>query len=535
MLKYEKLQLQWQWTHLASRLHFVTISTWKLRDLGIWIPDLLQEWSCQDHNCGLDQVVIGDSDLQDVSLTLPRLDARYDWLPSPETTFNNRTLPAKVIGDGCAEDEKAKGVIAIVSEKNCDYFVKFEAMAKSGSLGVLVLQDVSPHPPDMNCKDDECNDPLNVPASTIPNHPFLRRDGNYTIRYQNVPSENFFAAIDHNGRLAEVGWLLHPSLVYLPWQAQWFDYKRQLDERLSSKVLSVNVFNNSVMHGDKGASANVTLPPLEDLRKYEELQLDFSLSCPGERDEACPHWDRTIQVFVCCKKTSDLCGAELGRWISPFRRRIGRWLTSVGSLIPLLETEQCTFTVTGALSDELWMPTLNLRFSQPSEGLSSERPSLVKRWISGTFTFNKNYNKMFQEFKLQLAEIKWKRVKIFSVITGHGSDENGCGEFCVTSHHFVINSRHLYNMTFHNAGTPLGCAERVLLGVEPNEHGTWLYGRNGWCDGQQVDPWVIDITSDLEPTSENTIKYFGWFRGGDPDPKQNPGVITLNAYVAIYA
>lgn len=60
----------------------------------------------------------------DVSLTLPRLDAHYDWLPSPETTFNNRTLPAKVIGDGCAADEKAKGVIAIVSEKNCDYFVK---------------------------------------------------------------------------------------------------------------------------------------------------------------------------------------------------------------------------------------------------------------------------------------------------------------------------------------------------------------------------------------------------------------------------
>ena len=140
------------------------------------------------------------------------------------------------------------------------------------------------------------------------------------MHYQNVPSENFFAAIDENGRLSEVGWLLHPSLVYLPWQAQWFDYRRQLDERLLSKVLLVNIFNNSVMHGDKGAAANVSLPPPEDLRKYGELELDFSLSCPGERDEACPHWDRTIQVFVCCMEKSDLCGAELGRWISPFRR-----------------------------------------------------------------------------------------------------------------------------------------------------------------------------------------------------------------------
>jgi len=93
---------------------------------------------------------------------------------------------------------------------------------------------------------------------------------------------------------------------------------------------------------------------------------------------------------------------------------------------------------------------------------------------------------------------------------------------------------HLHNCVCF-VGTPLGCAERVLLGVEPNEHGTWLYGRNGWCDGQQVDPWVIDITSDLDPTSVNTIKYFGWFRGGDPNPKQSPGVITVNAYVAVYA
>ena len=40
-----------------------------------------------------------------------------------------------------------------------------------------------------------------------------------------------------------------------------------------------------------------------------------------------------------------------------------------------------------------------------------------------------------------------------SVITGHGSDENGCGEFCVTSHHFVVNDSPPYNITFGIAGT----------------------------------------------------------------------------------
>ena len=42
-------------------------------------------------------------------------------------------------------------------------------------------------------------------------------------------------------------------------------------------------------------------------------------------------------------------------------------------------------------------------------------------------------------------------MKIYAVITGHGSDENGCGEFCVTSHHFVVN-KHINNITFSEAG-----------------------------------------------------------------------------------
>ena len=37
------------------------------------------------------------------------------------------------------------------------------------------------------------------------------------------------------------------------------------------------------------------------------------------------------------------------------------------------------------------------------------------------------------------------------MITGHGSDENGCGEFCVTSHHFSVNG-HVNNITFSEAG-----------------------------------------------------------------------------------
>lgn len=54
-------------------------------------------------------------------------------------------------------------------------------------------------------------------------------------------------------------------------------------------------------------------------------------------------------------------------------------------------------------------------------------------------------------------------------------------------------------------GTALGCTMRVKEGAVPNEHGTWLYGRGGWCDGLQVSPWRTDVTKQVSPLTPNVI------------------------------
>ena len=128
-----------------------------------------------------------------------------------------------------------------------------------------------------------------------------------------------------------------------------------------------------------------------------------------------------------------------------------------------------------------------------------------------------------------------KKVQIFATITGHGSDNNNCAEFCVTSHHFIVNGKHENSRIFDTAGTSTGCADQVSQGSEPNEHGTWLYGRNGWGDGQNIAPWVEDITAQLDFDKENKIRYFGYFNGTDPDPRQNPGNIIMYSYLVFYS
>lgn len=42
--------------------------------------------------------------------------------------------------------------------------------------------------------------------------------------------------------------------------------------------------------------------------------------CFGERDIICGYWDYGISLFVCCNFNFILCGMEIGRWISLFRR-----------------------------------------------------------------------------------------------------------------------------------------------------------------------------------------------------------------------
>ena len=225
-----------------------------------------------------------------------------------------------------------------------------------------------------------------------------------TVRYQNTPSPNLCFTIDRLGRLGECGWLLFPSLRFYSWQAQWLTYEERLRGELrevearnmangkgkrskshfrsysslhsqsssqfsshssssspSPNSLIVEAFDFTPMQGSAGVVASIKIPPAQILRhNVTRLRLDASLSCPGDRDEDCPAWDHTVHLFICCDDRSELCGTEIGRWITPFRRRIGRWLTDVTPLLPLLQspTDRCNVTMKTVAWAKTWKPAL---------------------------------------------------------------------------------------------------------------------------------------------------------------------------------
>ena len=63
-------------------------------------------------------------------VVLKRLDARYDWLPSPSSTMGNKTLPMYYCHDGCETVTGVNGSVALVTYNgNCSVFGKVRARA----------------------------------------------------------------------------------------------------------------------------------------------------------------------------------------------------------------------------------------------------------------------------------------------------------------------------------------------------------------------------------------------------------------------
>uniref|UniRef100_A0A3B4H0H0 Uncharacterized LOC102206249 n=1 Tax=Pundamilia nyererei TaxID=303518 RepID=A0A3B4H0H0_9CICH len=479
---------------VLSRLHFSPVPVFAL---GNWIPRVLYYWSCMGHGCGLSQAAFISEEWK-MPVIIKRLDARYDWLMA---RWGSKSYTVIDAGDGCETFPSVAGAVAWVSEGNCSFFTKVQSMAKSNASGVLVYTLPGNPLQDMNCVGDECFSLLSIPAAMVHQDPAVAQTLRFgklvNVSFQNTPSPNFFISIDKQGLLAEMGWFLYPTFSFVNWQAQWFDFFADLQTKLQNPAKVVSVFDKVQMQGDKGAVATVDL----SIGKFIKTTVNY-----------------IIRLIVIDKG-------------------IGRWLTDVSPLIPLLDSNKCTFTMKTVPWAMPWIVSLNLRFSgtnQTGNSVESFHPFKVMSLYDGG-TFDKNYNKRYQPIKFTVPA-STKKVELYAVITGHGSDENGCGEFCVTSHHFVINAAYNNTHVFDSAGTALGCAMRVKEGAVPNEHGTWLYGRGGWCDGLQVNPWRVDVTKQLNMSrsESNTVVYFGLFNGRDPNPAQQPGYIIMTSSLVFY-
>jgi hypothetical protein len=138
----------------------------------------------------------------------------------------------------------------------------------------------------------------------------------------------------------------------------------------------------------------------------------------------------------------------------------------------------------------------------------------------GGTSFNEEYNTKHEDVVFEMPEGA-TRVELVTVISGHGhsSTNENCAEFCNHQHEFTLNG-HVEILSHPEAGQPYGCRDQTIDGGVPNQFGTWVYGRGGWCAGMDVAPRTVDMTGYVVEGS-NTLSYRGLYQGQDYTPHPN--------------
>ncbi len=360
------------------------------------------------------------------------------------------------------------------------------------------------------------------------------------VRYRftaNLPYKQFDPvqwAIDRTQHVREVGQLgtltatgIATDITFLANEPVYYNFERDRDAALAlENALVVPLVTEQTAHDT--VDMDVTLPDAATMATYDTLEVDHTIACPHHRDGECGAWDYLSYLWICQPAptpdggtpdggspdaamdvpdagTSWQCNTELARWITTYWRE-GRWVTDISGMLPNLQPGgrvHFRWYASGQFDPRStdYIATLALRFVHG--GRASRPAQRQSLWTGGGL--NATYDSMHPPVHFTVPP-GVHRVELQTLLTGHGGvAPYNCSEFCDHQHHFTVNG-HTHTEDFPGAQSPDGCAQRVDAGVVPNQHGTWYYGRGGWCPGGDVPPWIVDITSDLVP-GDNVITY----------------------------
>lgn len=351
--------------------------------------------------------------------------------------------------------------------------------------------------------------------------------GGFAIdRHQLLRGLGSFADVTRSN--AAPDWPWDNNLAMAARDARYLDKHAELmDTLIAADDTIVPMWTGEVISGF--AEMDVTLPDAATLAGFDTLQVEVDMRCPDpEKPEVgnCGAWDYLAYLWV---QEQDGSWTELSRFITSYHRET-HWVADATPMLAVLAAGGTRHFKWEWAPEWNVQPTetrLNLRFSTTGRGV---RPTVSKHLFDGG-PWNSAYNdgREPQTFAVPAGA---KKVELWSVITGHGSSPvDQCAEFCNHQHEFTVNGNtHLAE--FPIAQVNEGCVPELKNGMVPNQWGTWWFGRGGWCPGQQVNPVVFDVTSEVTAGQDATISYRGLFKGNTPN--DNGGDIRLNTWIVVY-
>lgn len=521
-----------------ERIHFVPQSVEALERADAPLARLMMDWGGYGA-----PLTARWEDASGAGELISESEGSGEWLP-PITSVDIDGVPMAVYGaagdpagtslacmDASGEpvppSADIAGKVALIERGACPFYDKVVSAAHFGAVAAVIYSDDRPKVA-MGCAaPSPCDVSPGIPAVMIERAAGLalseRMMGGVEVLASFTPlligADSLL--IDHLGRPRETGSMPYSfaptdPLQNIVWEADWLAYERDLDARLGAEadVVEIPVFEH-VWASDLGwagvrSTADIVLPDAETMATFDRLEVELTMSCVDRIDDNCGAWDYLVHMYLCDAPDDERCGLEIGRWITAYRRE-GRWVTDITPVLPhLLEGRRQRI--------QFWTVqnyALDMNFRLIRSDLPDAPREVVPLFTGGTF--DARYNDGYVPIDFMVPE--WaERVELSVLLTGHGfgKDTLNCAEFCNHTHHFAVNG--VEYVKEHPEGASIEanffvCAAKVREGVVPNQYGSWAYGRAGWCPGQDVPPWRVDITSSITRGVTNTITYQGLLAG----------------------
>lgn len=234
-------------------------------------------------------------------------------------------------------------------------------------------------------------------------------------------------------------------------------------------------------------------------KRYRKIRLHYILgryACPAG-SQYCGSWDYTTQIFAMPANKDTV---EVSRIITPYATD---WLSQNKTHEYIEEVTDYATLLDGSCgmrfhySGYSWGFTITLKI-EFIEGVPPMDALSIDNIYNGYYTYG-NVSNSIENYLTEKPFTYQNAGKVYlkNTVSGHGSDNTGCAEFCNKAFALKVNNSTIAQRQIwrNNCG---------INDVYP-QTGTWVYDRGGWCPGAIVWPSYFDLSTVTSPATQFSV------------------------------
>ena len=358
-------------------------------------------------------------------------------------------------------------------------------------------------------------------------------------------SDSLAVGIDRFQRIREGGWLdvftsgsnTAPQLHNAAFPPRYYNYEVEVAKKREAEEADVTIVTateDAVLSDTGTAVIDVTFPDAATMQGFDTMEIELNFECPGNHPYrgSCPAWDRIAGVELCL---DEACSERrlIGRVITSYWRPTRAFLEATPFLAYLQDGGAKKLFIEWGPSFDPGPLETNLYFRLRNTGKGMRPTDIQFLWSGGTFDAAYNDGKTTQAYT---PPANAKKVELVTILSGHGIDDSNCAEYCNHRHEFTLNGVDAFEVDYapKTSNSDIWvCARLADQGVQPNQWGSWYFGRAVWCPGWGVQPWIQDVTSAVTAGATNDVDYRGWYGPNDAGTSGSAN-ISMGSYIVSY-